>query len=360
MASGADLGTVAGAIMTSSRFAAAVYCAAFIAASCGSSAHAIDGYWRGDVNNDWNTGIVEDESNWYEQAGGMGSLRNVPDLSAKFAAGARTTSVVIREDTRIGEIVFEASAPVYLLRIGGELTIPAGMENQSDKTPLLRVGSASGGITLEGIARIESADASVRAVEITTSNLGRLRFLDSSRGGNAIVTNTREGTTFFEGESSAERMEITNRTGGAVYFDQTATGDRADIINDATGELHCRKTGTAELALGRLGNNGLANLGRCSLKLARSYSQGASGELRLRILGAAHFGKIETTLSAIVGGALHIEITAGVPVPGTFTIVKAGGRRTGSFASLTITGRNDVKGRLAYSPTEVRLFIEPK
>lgn len=338
--------------MSTSRLAASIGYAALLAVLCDSTAHAIDAYWRGEVSNVWNEGIVEGKSNWYSDPGGTGGLRNVPDHTATFTDGALTTSLILERSVYIGEIVFGANTPPYSFDVARKLTVTIGITNQSNVTSVMKV---RGSMFLEGMAQIAGLDAP--AVQITTEPNSTLRFSESSRGGNATVLNS--GSLDFDNESSAEEMTITNRAGGRVAFNRSSTGDRAHIVNKATGEFEC-KSSKRKLGIGSFDNKGSASLNRCTLEVDGNYTQGETGVLNVEIAAARLFGSVVTGQDARVGGALIVNIGPSVVVPDTFKIVTAFGRRTGSFASLRITGRNDVRGRLAYSGKTVALIVEKK
>jgi hypothetical protein len=336
-------------------------------------AHALDAVWWGQKSQRWDHGIdpVHPQlSNWYSAIRGDPNAvaRNVPDGTATFTANPVNTQVqLFNQNITIGRMRFTEDAPLYSFLLQGtfkSMTLNGlGVVNFSAFAPSFLVANTNT-MQLQGSARLATA-GSARSARIETKG-GTLYFGGMARGGDAEVINL--GTTSFSESSSAEQMSILNRGsvvqgGGRLHFRERATGDRADITNEAAGQMFVDNAkgpaGDNRLPIGKVDNGAKLWLGLTKLVVGRTYVQAANGTLALTVRGTRTFGTVIAKLGARLGGDLIVDIAAAHP--GTFTIVQVtGGPRVGQFAKLTLRGRNDLKGRLAYSGRAANLILERK
>jgi hypothetical protein len=345
------------------RLAAGI--AAFIFVCAGSRiVQAEDAFWHGVRSDIWNQGISGGVSNWYSDHPPNGVALDVPTTTAIFADGALRTSIVIKQDAAIGRIRFDPDAPVYSFRIARarKLSLTGrGLTNGSASTPQFTVLQSSL-MELTGTARF-IASGGAAAANIQTVDGGRLTFGDQTQGGNATVHNDRRGQTVFRNKSSAGQMIITNQNRGVVMFLNLSTGDHAHLINGARGEIDASfgggPAGDGVIPVGAIDNGGVVDLSSNTLKVAQTFTQTGGGSLNLDLTSSTLFGSIVTTQGATLGGDLNVTAHLGID-PGNYKIIHAKGGRTGTFARLTFTGRNDLKARLAYSGKEVVLIVTEK
>jgi hypothetical protein len=348
-------------------------CAAGLAVLCfASSACALDAYWRGTVNSNWNTGVDPNTqlSNWYRDAAGQ-IPANVPDRTAIFTGTGRAAA--IEDKIQIEKIRLEPNAaPVEIgVRASGRLIIEnGGIANQSGVTPLFHM---LGTVEFHGSARLTSANTRSALFRLTHrgANPGSvLRFRDKSKGGNASVETLRFATLVrFEDEASAQNMVITNLFGNVDFLDRS-TGDNAELVNHLSGELHILSAGPLPegiVKIGAIRNDGLMVVGnRTNLVVRRNLILDllAEGKLRFEINGfagsrATRAGNIVVHGATRLGGDLIVDAHNTPVTRGSHRLITATGALTGRFrAHKFLKFPPQMRPRIVYAGKSVFLLVE--
>ena len=367
-------------IVSCARAACAV--AALGLTTCGaiSNAAAGDAYWHGFRGSDWSLGISENGriSNWHTRPPPppAGAPLPPPDGVAVFARHAATTSVSITERTTVATMRFTPDAPRYGFLISGrgrELTLAgSGLINGSDATQLVTVADR-GVLQFINEARIRTGSGE-KSARITLLG-GSLVFRDKSHGGDATVFNrynaSRFGSVVFGESSSAGSMTISNVGNAQTRFAGRSTAGGANLVNNAdflspttpnisfTGTIG--PAGDHRITAGKISNNaGTVLIGDNQLSVLGDFIQRADGALYITLTDM-RAGGIRVGGTAKLGGELWIDVANTIDQAGRHVLIRSPRGLTGRFSRVEIDGFSSaLKGRIAYSGTDVVLIVERK
>lgn len=159
---------------------------------------------------------------------------------------------------------------------------------------------------------------------------GNLTITNSGTGGSVTLTNTNTytGTTTIDSGATL-----------ALSGNNASIASSSAVINNGTFDLtHANPTGTA---------------------LGGSYTQGASGNLRLGATAPNTFQLLSITGSASLNGTLTLNAAPGNYTMGRYTLISATGGVSGTFSdfSTNLASVAHLGYRLGYSGNEVYLFL---
>jgi len=168
-----------------------------------------------------------------------------------------------------------------------------------------------------------------------------------SGGGVLTLTNANTysgGTTIGSGV-----LNVMNTSG-------SGTGSGPVIVN-----LGGKLTGTGTIG-GAVTNDGLVAPGTSpgTLRIAGGYTQGAGGQLQIKLAAASSWDVLAVTGSASLGGLLSVSFTDGfMPAVGTsFTIITASTTNGSKFANTSLPDlTDDLAWYVHYGPTSVSLLV---
>jgi hypothetical protein len=353
-----------------------VFAVCVLALVTATGAGAGDAYWHGSRSTDWSDGVQGSVSNWYARPphATPNTPLPVPTTAAIFAPGARNHAVVVTGQVRIEEMVFTPGdffpgTGQYGIGVGGfaGLTVTGrGLINRSTVAPSILLAPYAT-MRFTNAARIVSGSGSIQI----TSHGGSLHFWDTSKGGDATVSNThsgdRYGTVLFLGRSSAGSMIIANAgKTGLAFFDHSSAGD-ADLANNydfsapLEPQINFRRTrgpaGDHKLTAGSIANNfGSVIIGENQITVLRTFTQGANGTLEIDVIGS-RAGAVRVKGPTRIDGTLVVKTDN--PRIGRYVILRPTGGRRGLFSRVRYTGLPaTLKGRITYLGTDVVLFIE--
>jgi hypothetical protein len=329
----------------------------------GSSASALDAYWRGERGQVWEHGFdpVIGTSNWYSHAYG-GTPRAEPTGKAVFTRDADGFQVLITQrDTRIGALAIHQNAPRYnfIVMPDGRLQVDGdGLVNASPRAVSITVRE-TGELAFVRGARLIGADKSAN-IEVQPRSL--LTFNGSANGGDAFVRNN-DGTILFADAATAEQMTIDNDGSdgryGYVSFTEGSTADRAKIINRQYGRVFFESRGAlgrGAVTVGEIINRGQLYVTLFSstqqLIIQNDFVQTAGGMLRLPDPSRT----VVVKGAARIAGGLEVAWSPLAPTPpGSYRVLRAQGGLTGKFTLVP----DAPKSRLRHTATDVYYVIDP-
>ncbi len=325
-----------------------------IAALALGSPAAADAYWIGLRSDDWNDGIENGVSNWYDEPSLAGTAQKVPRDTAIFANGAINFTTVVRKDAGIKRIRFDASAPIFTIEVasGATLSITGfGISNQSNNSSALVL--ASGGRAIFGGKAKITGTGNVRSMNFY--NAGSILFIEGAKGGDATVHNSKGGKIAFQDKSSAVGMAITN-LGGTISFLDESGGEGVRILN-SKGSLEVSRSGKKAIKILNLTNDDEVILDRSSITLGEGFLQTGKGKLKL--YASKDVPVLQTVGQARLDGELWV-IADEKTKPGTYKVIVAGTSRDGEFRKLRFSGSNKLKAKLVADGKEVLLVLKAK
>lgn len=293
-------------------------------------ARAREGYWQGDVSNNWNVA-----GNWYV-VGAPGDGSFVPQSSSGFNIRAiigtdNPNGALNSNSAPFGSPVISAALPAAKATIGG-----------------LYLGLRELDYTLTPPSHINptpAAGALVGELTITAGSLTNVSTPESGVGADGRIMIGNEGRGFLTmtgGSLSGTALAVAGETGAAV-------GANTSMV-DLSGTANLTTTGGAAgtMTFGRrlkvTGPNVVVNsAGQLRLQASNTYTAGVSS-------ATAH-SPLRTDAAAIIGGSLFVEFSGAAatkdPIASlgqTWTLVDAATGISGSFNNILPGGDVQVSG----------------
>jgi fibronectin-binding autotransporter adhesin len=185
--------------------------------------------------------------------------------SASSPVSAESLSITVNGNSNLGFNAYSTAGAATIDNSGGSSRVSfasgsdagqALIHNRGNYSSIAFMGGSAGSATIDNIGRGRYT-AKITFDDDYGSNL-------ASSAGNATITNSNGGATYFYGHSDAGSARLINQAGGIVQFQSTSSAGNATIVNDAGGEVDVlyRQAGAAGLSIGSLSGDGNVVLGQ--------------------------------------------------------------------------------------------------
>ena len=275
---------------------------------------------------------------------------------ARFTGG--TTTLHGTTTIGLGGVPLRVNNGAGLILAGTSTATDAGTFNLTNGALTIAPGGTLD-IAADGLSMTDGGSSA----DLTVQPGGTLERTAAGSAGSISVPVASAGTISVEaGRLTIAGHSLTQATG----LTDVAPGAELRVTSPGVLDLHggtLAGAGTVTAAVDNAGATVAPGASTGILTIAGSYSQGPGGTLRAEMNGTTpgtQHDQLAVTGSATLAGALAIVSGTGYTpqLTDTFTIVTAGSR-SGTFAMLTGAQLADRRYRTEYTPTSVRLAIEP-